>query len=429
MEKCNIRYLKEAKELHCRMKKIYRVFAGMLSALTISALSLSLYAGHSLPDFVYLAQGQEVAELELSPASFSGAAITVGAPVRQTVDAGEDRYSVGLRMFGAISVKDILVQVVPREYVLPGGSPFGIKMFTDGVMVVGMTDVINSGESCNPAKEAGIRLGDVITRINGKRVSTNEEVAAIVERSGGSPLSMEVRREGGEPFEASLLPVRSDDADVYRAGMWVRDSSAGIGTLTFIDPETSRFAGLGHGVCDIDTGSLMPLSSGEAVDVVITGVTKGMSGNPGELRGTFTETQPMGVLLRNDSTGIYGQLNPASLDLGDVSPAPVAMRQEVKVGKASVRTTVDGGEPEEYEIVIEKVNFSEANPTRNMVIRVTDPRLLSKTGGIVQGMSGSPILQNGKLVGAVTHVFVNDPARGYGIFAENMEKCLSELVP
>ena len=195
-------------------------------------------------------------------------------------------------MFGAISVKDILVQVVPREYVLPGGSPFGIKMFTDGVMVVGMTDVINSGETRNPAKEAGIRLGDVITRINGKRVSTNEEVAALVERSGGSPLSMEVRREGRETFEASLLPVRSDDADVYRAGIWVRDSSAGIGTLTFIDPETSRFAGLGHGVCDIDTGSLMPLSSGEAVDVVITGVTKGMSGSPGELRGTFTEAQP-----------------------------------------------------------------------------------------------------------------------------------------
>ncbi len=411
------------------MKKIYRIFAGALSALMISALSLSLYAGQILPDCVYLAEGQEVEELDLSAASFSGSgpAITVGAPVRQEVEAEPDRFPVGLRMFGAISVKDILVQVVPREYVLPGGSPFGIKMFTDGVMVVGMTDVVNGGETCNPAKEAGLRLGDVITRINGKRMSTNEDVAAMVEKSGGSPLTVQVLREGCESFEASVNPVRSDDAGGYRAGMWVRDSSAGIGTMTFIDPENGCFAGLGHGVCDIDTVNLMPLSSGEAVDVVITGVTRGSSGSPGELRGAFSETRPMGILLKNDPTGVYGQLNPASMDWGNASPVPVAMRQEVKPGKAHIRTTVDGSQPEEYEISIERVNFSEGNPTRNMVIRVTDSRLIAKTGGIVQGMSGSPILQNGKLVGAVTHVFVNDPTRGYGIFAENMEQCLSSL--
>ncbi len=409
------------------MKKIYRIFAGALSVLMISALSLSLYAGRTLPDYVYIAEGQEVEDLDLSTAALSGTAITVGAPVQQAVITEPDQIPVGLRIFGAISVKDILVQVVPREYVLPGGTPFGIKMFTDGVMVVGMTDVINDGETINPAKDAGIRLGDVITKVNGRRVSTNEEVASFVEKSNGSPLTVQIRRDDQELFEASVIPVRSDDAGGYRAGMWVRDSSAGIGTMTFIDPESGCFAGLGHGVCDIDTGNLMPLSSGEAVDVTITGVTKGMSGSPGELRGAFSESRPMGVLLRNDVTGVYGQLNSASLDWGSVMPTPVAMRQEVKPGKAIVRTTVDGEEAMEYEIVIERVTFSDSNPTRNMVVRITDPRLLAKTGGIVQGMSGSPILQNGKLVGAITHVFVNDPARGYGIFAENMEQCLSSL--
>lgn len=409
------------------MKKIYRIFAGALSALMLGALTLSLYAGKTLPDCVYLAEGQEVDSLDLSTVSFSGSAISVGAPVYEAVETQPDRFPVGLRMFGAISVKDILVQVVPREYVLPGGSPFGIKMFTDGVMVVGMTDIVNDGISCNPAKEAGLHLGDVITKIDGKRVSTNEDVASIVEKSSGSSLSMQVKREGEPPFEATLSPIFSEDAGSYRAGMWVRDSSAGIGTMTFIDPESGYFAGLGHGVCDIDTGSLMPLSSGEAVEVVITGITKGTSGNPGELRGAFSESRPMGILLKNDPTGIYGQINPAAMNWGDAAPVPVAMRQEVKAGKAIVRTTIDGSEPEEYEISIERINFSESNPTRNMVIRVTDPRLISRTGGIVQGMSGSPIIQNGKLVGAVTHVFVNDPARGYGIFAENMEQNLAAI--
>ena len=409
------------------MKKIYKIFAGAMSLLMVSALSLSLYAGRTLPDYVYLAEGQQVENLDLSAGGISGTAITVGAPVQQVAAVETDRYPVGLRIFGALSVKDILVQVVPREYVLPGGMPFGIKMFTDGVMVVGMTDVINEGETINPAKEAGIQLGDVITKVNGRRVSTNEEVAALVEKSEGSPITVQIRRDDQEIFEANVVPVRSDDAGGYRAGMWVRDSSAGIGTMTFIDPESGYFAGLGHGVCDIDTGNLMPLSSGEAVDVTITGVTKGASGNPGELRGAFSESRPMGLLLRNDVTGVYGQLNSASLDWGDVVPVPVAMRQEVKPGKAVVRTTIDDNEAAEYEITIERVTFSDSNPTRNMVIRTTDPELLSRTGGIVQGMSGSPILQNGKLVGAVTHVFVNDPSRGYGIFAENMEQCLSSL--
>ena len=203
--------------------------------------------------------------------------------------------------------------------------------------------------------------------------------------------------------------------------MWVRDSSAGIGTLTYLDPESGIFAGLGHGVCDVDTGTLMPLYSGEAVNVAITGVTKGESGSPGELRGTFSQEAPIGTLVKNEATGIYGQMDgiPDILSQGG-EPVAVAMRQEVHTGKAMIRTTISGDTPVEYEISIERVSLSEQNPTRNMVIRITDPRLLSATGGIVQGMSGSPILQNGKLVGAVTHVLVNDPTRGYGILIENM---------
>jgi stage IV sporulation protein B len=199
----------------------------------------------------------------------------------------------------------------------------------------------------------------------------------------------------------------------------VRDSSAGIGTLTWYNPETRVFTGLGHAVCDVDTGERMPLASGEAADAEITGCRKGRAGNPGELRGRFLSGHLIGTLKRNSASGIYGVLADDVSFPGEGERVPVAARREVLPGRAEILTTIHGTEPERYEIYIERVDSS-VNSTRNMVIRVTDPRLLEETGGIVQGMSGSPILQNGKLVGAVTHVFVNDPSRGYAIFAETM---------
>ena len=407
---------KEKKELHRKMKRLYRVFAGAFSALVLGVLTSSLYFKAVLPDQLYLPGGQSLSELEQSVQQVSAASMSVVVK-----DRTSSPYRAGVRMFGAVPVKEILVQVVPREYVVPGGMPFGIKMFTDGVMVVGLTDLLSEDGTVNPAREAGIQLGDVIMRIDGKKVSTNEEVAELISQSEGDPVKLLIRREDQELLTISLTPEQGSDGGIYRAGMWVRDSSAGIGTLTYLDPESGIFAGLGHGVCDVDTGTLMPLYSGEAVNVAITGVTKGESGSPGELRGTFSQEAPIGTLVKNEATGIYGQMDgiPDILSQGG-EPVAVAMRQEVHTGKAVIRTTISGDTPVEYEISIERVSLSEQNPTRNMVIRITDPRLLSATGGIVQGMSGSPILQNGKLVGAVTHVLVNDPTRGYGILIENM---------
>ena len=288
-------------------------------------------------------------------------------------------------------------------------------MFTDGVLIVGLSRIhTENGLSC-PALESGIVEGDVICSIDGEKVYTNEDVASFIENSDGETLSMLIKRDG-ETMTVEVTPEKMADGSGYKAGFWVRDSSAGIGTLTFYDPETMVFAGLGHAVCDVDTGEPLPLLSGEIVPAAINKIKRGVSGEPGELGGVFTSAKALGEVSINNETGVYGVLNS---NIGGVS-LPIAPKQDVYEGKATILATINGTKAKEYEIVIEKVSMSDNSPTKNMVIKVTDEELINKAGGIVQGMSGSPIIQNGRLVGAVTHVFVNDPTKGYGIFIENM---------
>lgn len=326
-------------------------------------------------------------------------------------------YTASLKLFGLFPVKDVAVKVVDLPVVVPCGTPFGIKMFTDGVLVVGMSDVDTASGPYNPARTAGMKEGDVIVTINRQTVSTTEQVAALVEQSGGKAMTFHIRRDN-IAFDVKFVPAKSVNENRWKAGLWVRDSSAGIGTLTFYDPQTKTFGGLGHAVCDVDTGEILPLSSGEIVPARIYGVDKGVSGDPGELRGGF-EAGTLGELTVNGETGIYGALTHLP---SPVQTVPVAMKQQVKTGSAQILTTIDGVKPKLYDIRIDQVRYNDSSPTRNMVILITDEELLNKTGGIVQGMSGSPILQDGKLVGAVTHVFVNDPTKGFAIFAENMLK-------
>ena len=325
--------------------------------------------------------------------------------------------TASLKLFGLFPVKDVAVKVVDATSVVPCGTPFGIKMFTDGVLVVGMSAVDTPTGSYNPAKSSGIKVGDVIVSINGETVSSTEQVAQRVEESGGKSLTFKIRRDN-ILFDVQFVPAKSVNENRWKAGLWVRDSSAGIGTLTFYSPSSQVFAGLGHPVCDVDTGETLPLSSGEIVPAKIYSVNRGVSGTPGELRGGF-EKGTLGNLTVNGETGIYGTLSNLPT-LND--PVPVAMKQQVKSGSAQVLTTIDGTTPKLYDIRIDQVRYNDSSPTRNMVIVITDQELLDKTGGIVQGMSGSPILQDGKLIGAVTHVFVNDPTKGFAIFAENMLK-------
>ena len=299
------------------------------------------------------------------------------------------------------------------EYVYIGGFPIGIKLYCDGVIVVDTQNVETSGVYENPAQKAGIMKGDVIKSIDGKKVTTNSEVSELIEESNGNPLEIQISR-NGELKNVIFSSVYSSVAGQYKAGLWIRDSSAGIGTVTFFTDE-GEFASLGHAVCDIDTGKVLPLSGGETTDALITGCNKGKSGTAGELCGVL-ESGVTGEIMLNEKIGVYGVFNKVDTER---EKYPLASKSEVKPGAAQIVTTVENGEPKKYNIEIERIEYI-SGENKNMVIKVVDSELINKTGGIIQGMSGSPIIQDGKLVGAVTHVFLNDPTGGYGIFAETM---------
>ncbi len=294
-----------------------------------------------------------------------------------------------------------------------GGFPIGIKLYSDGVVVVDTQNVETSGAVLNPAQKAGILKGDIIKSIDGVKVTTNSEVSEIIEESNGRELKMQILR-NGEIKNVVFSSVYSSVSGGYKAGLWIRDSSAGIGTVTFYT-QKGEFASLGHAVCDVDTGELLPISTGETTDAKITGCYKGKSGTAGELCGIL-ESDSTGKIMVNKSIGIYGVFNEV-----DTTKAlyPLCRKNEVKMGAAQIVTTVEDGKQEAFNIEIERIDYI-SDENKNLVIKVTDEILIAKTGGIIQGMSGSPIIQNGKLVGAVTHVFLNDPTGGYGIFAETM---------
>ena len=283
---------------------------------------------------------------------------------------------------------------------LPGGMPFGVKFSTDGVLVVGFCDVDAEGGSINPAYAAGLRTRDVITSVNGKQVADAAQFGTMVAGAGASPLTLTYKRAGAS-HSATLTPAKSISENRYKTGLWVRDSGAGIGTVTFIEPQTGALVGMTRGVVN---------------DVTISGVQKGVAGKPGELKGYFGTTKT-GTLLANTDCGVFGIFSQKPIN--KQSALPIAHRHEIKDGEAHILCTLDGAGPCKYAIRISDIDKS-ASGSKCFTVKVTDPALIAKTGGIVQGMSGSPIIQNGKLVGAVTHVMINDPTTGYGIFIENM---------
>ena len=298
---------------------------------------------------------------------------------------------------------------------IPGGMAFGVKFFTDGAVILGTTGVETAAGVVSPAKDAGLMSGDIITEIGGEDFESAPELSEVISGCGGRPIAIEYTRDG-EEFETTVTPARDIESGRYRIGVLVRDSTAGIGTVTYIDPETMDFGGLGHGIYDSETGKLLPLGMGAVVNVEITDVVKSEKNNPGQLKGSF-DNVAVGTLWDNCEEGVFGRFIKYVPELQD--PIPVAEWGEVQEGKAYIQTTLSGSEVGQYEIEIEEI-YKNSGSTKNYLVRVTDKALISKTGGIVQGMSGSPIIQNGKLVGAVTHVLVNDPLRGYGIFIENM---------
>ena len=299
---------------------------------------------------------------------------------------------------------------------IPLGKAVGIKLFADGVLIVATSDVEVQGKKVSPAKDCGLKDGDLLLRINDQKIESTEHLQSLLQENGNAKATLSVKR-GDKTLNVSARPVVCGDG-VCRLGAWIRDSMAGIGTLTYYDPASGAYGALGHGITDVDTHQLMPLSSGSIMETTVRAVKKGTRGDPGELKGDFSVQRDVGTVSANTEGGIFGTVEDQSF-LQDAKAFPVASAGEVTVGKATILATVNDSDTQEYEVEIVKL-YDGSQPTRNLLLRVTDRRLLDTTGGIVQGMSGSPILQNGKFVGAVTHVLVNDPRQGYGILMENM---------
>jgi len=312
---------------------------------------------------------------------------------------------------------------VGTRYLVPLGNAVGIKLFADGVMVVGLTEIETKNGVCCPAADCGLLEGDMITYVGSEKLDSASELRELLQAQSGEETTLRVVRAGKQmQFSAQTVCAASG---AWQLGAWVRDSMAGIGTLTFYDPDSGVFGALGHGITDIDTALLMPLSSGAIMGAEVVDVKKGAEGAPGELHGQFDLTKDLGTLYGNSACGIFGTL----ADVPESQKAlPAGGRGYARAGKATILTTIDGTEVREYDVEITKIYSGDKAGTRNLAIRVTDPELLAATGGIVQGMSGSPIIQNGRLIGAVTHVMVSDPQCGYGVFIETMLEgaCLEE---
>jgi stage IV sporulation protein B len=314
-----------------------------------------------------------------------------------------------------IPISTAKVEVIDEMQVAILGVPFGMKIYTNGVLVSELSEVITQKGIEAPAKKAGIKVGDYIVSINNVKVYTNEDVCEIVEQSNGKKLRFEIVRSNTKIF-CNLTPVKDKETQNYKIGIWVKDSSAGIGTLTFYSPTSNIICGLGHGVCSDDSNKLLDIKSGEIVTAQIIGIEKGEIGSAGQLKGKFAYNS-LGNILLNCEQGVYSSF---SGKLTFTNLTEIALKQEIKEGKATILCTIDGEAPKEYGCKVEIRNSNYNSPTQNMLIKITDKELLEKTGGIVQGMSGSPIIQNGKLIGAVTHVLLDASTKGYTIFAENM---------
>ncbi len=392
------------------MRKLIRVLDGVLAVFLVFIYLFIIYGSVNMPDKMVIRNSAD---------RVVGKCYSVSALNDESVDFQSAR-SVGantaeLKFLGVIPVKNQEVVKSDTRSVYVSGEPFGIKLYTNGVIVVGTKDINVNGKTINPSKEAGIEVGDVIISINNQKVYSSDEVEKILNDNNGKDYVISVKR--GEEYKTfRLSPVYLENEGCYKAGMWVRDSTAGIGTVTFFNEKAGTVAALGHPITDVDTGEIMPILNGEAVETNVTSIIKSSSNETGSLCCDFL-SKTIGSLYKNTNMGIYGNYN-EEIDLSSYSEYEVASPQEVEKGFAQIICTVDETGPQVYSAEITKISFND--DVKNMIIKITDDKLIEKTGGIIQGMSGTPIIQNGKLVGAITHVIVNNPLKGYAIFSQTM---------
>ncbi|MBU3142177.1 SpoIVB peptidase [Clostridium sp. CF012] len=325
----------------------------------------------------------------------------------------------------SIEVKSSFARGNTEIMVYPGGQPIGVKLNIKGVLVVALSDIDSTqGKIASPAATSGVQIGDSILKINDVEISQAEDVARFVNRENNSDITLKIQRKNNlDTFDIKVKPVVDSKDGKRKIGLWVRDSTAGVGTLTLYDDKTKKFAALGHPITDADTGTILSVSNGIIVSSNIVSIKKGTRGNPGELRGLFIdENKIKGQIIKNTECGIFGNGTQSLINSKFNKPMKIGLRDEIKEGKAEILTTINGSEPELFQIEIQKLLPQNTSGSKSMIIKITDPKLLEKTGGIVQGMSGSPIIQNNKIIGAVTHVLINKPDMGYGIYIEWMLK-------
>lgn len=419
------------------LKRKYRVFLAIALCVNIFAAAAYYiwYIDRKVPDNIMLVENREES-LEFNvplEGEIDGAVDVISIKNTNSVHDGNihfnlnqtvrmqanntGSYKAKLKLFGLFHYKNIQIDVIKEQKVMPSGRAVGLYINSDGVMVLGTSEVTGKdGFTYEPAANI-LRAGDYIYRINNQEVENIEDVAEAVQDNGGGRVTIYLRRNNNN-IKVKVDTVLAGDGE-YKIGAWLREDTEGIGTLTYVT-EDNNYAALGHGITDIDTGILIDIKNGGVYPAKISEVIRGEAGSPGEVLGSVKlgGTNRLGTINNNTNYGISGELFDNSYSYNSSKALPVAMKQEVDRGKAIVRCQL-GEEVEDYEVEIEKININ-SKENKGMVIKVTDKRLLSKAGGIVQGMSGSPVLQNNKIIGAVTHVFVNDSTRGYGIFIEDM---------
>lgn len=390
-------------------------------------ICLLLFAGgllyDSIPDELYVIKGEEDQIHFSVPVSFEKkeGSVTVFQNQTKTIDftTKAKEYQLTCKFLGLIPVKEVSVYVVDRSYVMPSGVPIGIYTKTKGVLIIGTGKVTSeNGLNYEPADEL-VQSGDYIITVNGVEISNKEDLIQMVNESEGNAIVLGILRDG-ESIKLKIEPIELEDGS-YKLGIWVRDDMAGVGTLTYVK-EDFEYGALGHPVSDADTGDTIPLATGELYNTDIVGIVKGEDGAPGELTGVinYNDKYCLGTILENSATGIYGKLERIPEEM-EQTYTEVGMKQEIEKGEAYILSSLDGT-MQMYQIEIDEINYNDKEKNKGILFHVTDERLLAKTGGIVQGMSGSPILQNGRIIGAVTHVFISDATKGYGIFMETMLK-------
>ena len=327
-----------------------------------------------------------------------------------------------VKLFNTFNVKDIDVSVIKRTKVIPVGQVAGLKLYTTGVLVVGMSEIKGiDNKKYKPYENTGIQEGDTIVQIENDEITGTKELIQKVNSSKGKELNLKYVRDG-EILECAISPAKTG-ASEFKLGLWVRDSAAGIGTMTYYEPETKNFAALGHGITDVDTGKLINISNGQFITTKVLSIIKGEDGAPGKIQGSISEQSNIGIIKKNSIFGIYGVAEDVQkIKIDPNKKMNVATRNEIELGEATILCSLDDEKTKEYKIQIEKIYLNNNYDNKSMLIKVTDKELIEKTGGIIQGMSGSPVIQNGKFIGAITNVLVNDPTKGYVVFGDLMIK-------